>query len=51
MDILSAQALAELSNDELLTRFIHKFPIVDPDTITATRSQLIDALVSLCKAA
>ncbi len=51
MDILSAQALAELSDDELLTRFIHKFPIVDPDTITATRDQLIEALLRLSEAA
>jgi len=45
MDIQTAQALAKLSDDELKTLFVQRFPILDKSTIVATRDQIISALL------
>ncbi len=51
MDILSAQALAGLSDDELKTVLVQTLPIADPSTIIATREQLEKAVLEIIERA
>jgi len=51
MNDLDKLALAALTEDELLTEFIRRFPVLDKSTIVATRDQIISALLRYRKAA
>ena len=51
MYTLTAQALATLSEDELKTILVQRVSIADPNSVIATRDQLISAILKIKKAA
>ena len=49
MDIQHTKAIAALSDDELKTLLVRRYPIADPNKIEATRDQLESAVLEILK--